>query len=232
MKLILHAGTHKTGTTSIQKALSDNRSWLRQRGLWYPDGCGVYLSTKVPHHRFSSAFTGTSAERLAVADQFLCAARAGLDCPNDVLLISAEPIYRHIAGYDDYQHFNDPDYWLRRDCYLSRLAHAFGDFEVMVLLFFRERESFARSLYGEITRKGFWQGSPTEFQIHFRRWFEYENQIAAFRKVFLKVQTLSYEQASEEGLIKTFFRTIKFPLPPNTEHIWERRTPETIHWTV
>jgi hypothetical protein len=60
MKLVLHAGTHKTGTTSIQKVLSDNRTWLRDRGLIYPDGEGVY-SPKAPlktHHVFARSFTG------------------------------------------------------------------------------------------------------------------------------------------------------------------------------
>ena len=42
MRLILHAGTHKTGTTSIQKVLADNRDWLRERGLIYPDGGSVF----------------------------------------------------------------------------------------------------------------------------------------------------------------------------------------------
>jgi hypothetical protein len=231
VKLILHAGTHKTGTTSIQKALSDNRPWLRQHGLIYPDGSAVYGKTKVPHHRFSHAFTGTSAESSSLAFQFLDGARAQVEGPNDVILISAEPIYRHIAGYDDWQHYNDIDYWLRRNFYLSGLADALLDFEVTVLLFFRQRQSFARSLYAEVCRKGHWQGSPSKFMAHFRNWFEYEQQIAAFRAVFSDVRTLSYETALEQGLIRTFFLAIGFPMPPNTDHIWERKTLNTFGWT-
>ncbi|MBN2824280.1 MAG: hypothetical protein JXQ76_03065, partial [Campylobacterales bacterium] len=41
-KLYLHIGTHKTGTTSIQKALANNRNKLNEKGLSYfydnPDG--------------------------------------------------------------------------------------------------------------------------------------------------------------------------------------------------
>jgi hypothetical protein len=36
MRLILHAGTHKTGTTSIQKALYEHRDYLREHGLYSP----------------------------------------------------------------------------------------------------------------------------------------------------------------------------------------------------
>lgn len=35
-KLILHIGTHKTGSTSIQKFLFFNRLWLRALGIYYP----------------------------------------------------------------------------------------------------------------------------------------------------------------------------------------------------
>ena len=161
MKLILHAGTHKTGTTSIQKALFDNRLWLRQYGLIYPDGGGVYHKARLAHHSFVHAFTGTSAESLDQAVQFLAGARAQIERLGDIILISAEPIYRHIWGYDDWQHFADADYWVRRNGYLTRLADALHGFDITVLLFFRERRSFARSLYAEVVcKKGHWQGTP------------------------------------------------------------------------
>lgn len=34
--LIFHVGTHKTGTTSIQTMMQDNRSFFEGQGLWYP----------------------------------------------------------------------------------------------------------------------------------------------------------------------------------------------------
>jgi hypothetical protein len=229
MRLVLHAGTHKTGTTSIQKALFDNTSWLRQRGLVYPHGTGVYPKPRLAHHHFVRAFTGISAEDHALATRFLDRARAEIKRPEDTLVISAEPIYRHIEGYDDWQHFADPDYWVRRNGYLHRLAEALGDFDVTVLLFFRRRSSFARSLYCEIAcKKRHWRGSPRKFMRHFHHWFEYNQQIEAFQAAFPKVRTYSYERAVEAGLISTFFDIIGFPMPPNSDQIWERRTPETM----
>lgn len=229
MRLILHAGTHKTGTTSIQKALFDNRVLLREYGLIYPDGRGVYRKERLAHHGFVHGFTETSARSLARAVQFLDDARAQLQRPGDTILISAEPIYRHIAGYDDWAHFADADYWVRRKDYLTRLSHALERFDVTVLLFFRERRSFARSLYAEIVcKKGHWQGNPREFMGHFCHWFEYEQQVATFRAIFSDVRTFSYEKALDEGLIRTFFRTIGFPMPPNADQIWERKTPASI----
>ena len=233
LKFVLHAGTHKTGTTSIQKALSDNRAWLRERGLIYPGGVGVY-SPEAPlkrHHVFARSFTGIYPRELAQAGQFLDDVRAQLESPRDVILLSTEEVYRHIEGYGDWQHFAEPDYWARREGYLRLLAKALENFDVKVLLFFRERLSFARSLYAELVyrNKGTrWQGSPAEFVKQFYHWFEYEQQIAMFKAVFSNVCVSSYERATERGLVRTFFQIIEFPMPPNADQIWRRSTPQDI----
>ena len=36
MRLVIHAGPHKTGTSYIQQRLTDNRDFLRQSGWIYP----------------------------------------------------------------------------------------------------------------------------------------------------------------------------------------------------
>ena len=37
MKVFLHIGSPRTGTTSIQKLLTQNRDTLAKQGVWYPD---------------------------------------------------------------------------------------------------------------------------------------------------------------------------------------------------
>ncbi len=229
MKLVLHAGTPKTGTTSIQKALADNREYLRKHGLIYPDGDGVYRKAPLfNHHSFSRAFTGKSAEYLQLATRFIKSIGNNIE-KGQVALISSENTYRHISGYDDYYHFEADDYWARRYGYLGALAEALSGFDVTVMLFFREPQSFARSLYGEVVRKGFWRGSARDFINQFRHWLEYEQQVEAFKAVFSDVRVFSYEKASEYGLVKTFFRTIGFPMPPDADQIWERESQAKMH---
>ena len=75
MRLILHAGTHKTGTTSIQKVLADNREWLRERGLIYPDGKSAFGKTSIPHHRFCRSLNGTDPDGFRKANLFHFGAR-------------------------------------------------------------------------------------------------------------------------------------------------------------
>ena len=42
MKTIIHIGQHKTGTTSIQKFLQDNRTALAKKGLYVPSSIAGY----------------------------------------------------------------------------------------------------------------------------------------------------------------------------------------------
>ncbi len=49
-RAIIHVGTEKTGTTSLQQLLADNRDWLRAQGVLFPISAG-----KVNHTRLVAA---------------------------------------------------------------------------------------------------------------------------------------------------------------------------------
>lgn len=223
-RLILHAGTHKTGTTSIQKVLADNREWLQQRGLYYPPGGSAFGRSDIPHHLFCRALNGIDPDGPAKSARFLDEAeRASL--PSDTIVLSSEAAYRHVYGYAGWDHFTADDYWPMRVRYLERLAGALATFDTEVLLFFRDREEFARSLYGELVlRRKLWQGDPHSFRSAFAPWFDYERQIETFRHTFAKVRVLSYDEACRTGLVATFFATIGFAMPDGAESVWKRRS--------
>lgn len=224
MRLILHAGTHKTGTTSIQKVLADHRDSLRRQGLIYPDGGAAFPNSSVPHHKFSHILTGVEDGWREKAVAFIAGATESAR-PGDALLISAEPVYRHVFGYAGWDRFTDPGYWTGRKRYLEVLAGVLRDFEVEVVLFLREKESFSRSLYHEVVvDKGHWSGGYEEFMTAFAPWFEYDRQISLFRSVFADVRIFSYEDASSAGLLSSFFGIIGFPTPENADSVWLRRS--------
>jgi hypothetical protein len=220
-RLILHAGTHKTGTTSIQKVLADNRASLRAQGLIYPDGGTAFGKTKIPHHRFSHALASADPDDKRKALTFLAEARH-LARAGDTILISAEPIYRHVYGSDRWRELDTQDYWTGRQRYLDTVADVLSDFAVEVILFFRERESFAKSVHFELTKKGDWSGDIASFRIAHAPLFEYERQLELFRNAFPHVRVLNYEDACRAGLVKTFFETIGFPMPAGADSVWER----------
>jgi len=54
---VVHAGTHKTGTTAIQRFLAGNRERLARAGLYYP--VTGLLSAQLPgHHNAAFEVTG------------------------------------------------------------------------------------------------------------------------------------------------------------------------------
>ena len=54
MRLLLHIGTEKTGTTTLQRWFDRNRQVLREKGVWYP------ISLGASNHRHLSVFAGDS----------------------------------------------------------------------------------------------------------------------------------------------------------------------------
>ena len=53
--LFLHTGQHKTGTTSLQKALADNRAHLERHGFLYPDTGRLAVCGSWGHHDLAYA---------------------------------------------------------------------------------------------------------------------------------------------------------------------------------
>ncbi len=88
MKLILHPGLHKTGSTYLQHVLNDNHAALAERGVWYQRQEGY----PAHHHACWQMLLGSPDPLVAMATE----ARAA-DC--DTLLFSSEDLEG--ALYDD-----------------------------------------------------------------------------------------------------------------------------------
>ncbi|MBN9022024.1 MAG: hypothetical protein J0H08_08010, partial [Rhizobiales bacterium] len=97
MTVVLHIGTHKTGTTAIQRFAAANRAKLRARGLWYPSYDEIKLFVHYGHHHVSHAIANENGNRLSLDEtrRFLDHVVAKKR-PGETLLISAEPFYRHV----------------------------------------------------------------------------------------------------------------------------------------
>lgn len=221
MRLILHAGTHKTGTTTIQKVLHDNREWLAERGLVYPV-LPPFTGTRA-HLNFSHALAAGGPVATLKTQRFISGARDAAR-PGDTLIISAEPVYRHVAGGKRLDGLLRPDYPERRRAYLRDLAKALSQFDVEVVLYFRDYGYFLGWLYRTLKRGGYWTGGPARFREAFADRFAYDHQIALFAEHFPKIRIFNYEEAKATGLVAHFFDAVGFPMPPGADQVWERPT--------
>ena len=181
MKLILHVGTHKTASTSIQHFCALNRTILQQHGYHYPrnnDSAYVanYLASRLAH--------GKGEE---VAD-FL--ARAAVDAAGKgchTVLISAESFYA-MTGFFNVHGKNLPghDYWSCEEALITRLRDYCADYdEIEIVCYFRPQDDLAASLYNQFVKNVYGISESYEsFVERMKDVFDYERHMALWAKAF------------------------------------------------
>lgn len=126
-RLILHAGTPKTGTSSLQAFFDKNRKSLLASGLFYPNTNSV----EQPKHQWLVSCLLNSDE-VSFCD-YLKEALSELDSSTHTIFLSTEGLFNH--------------WWDYSATSKSMLAVLANWFEVEVWVWFRDPESFASSLY-------------------------------------------------------------------------------------
>ena len=229
MRLILHLGAHKTGTTSIQRILHANRAWYRERGVFVPGPDAALKNHNAPHHAFAHGLTGVDpaakAASVAYAARALAkAAAAGAGC----VVLSSEPVFRHIWGTTEFAELRTGDYWERREAYLRRLKRALDGFETFPVLVLRRQDEFAESLHLSQREAGRGVADFRDFlSILAGTMAEYRRQIALLRDVFGRVRVRSYHRLAASGrLVPAFLEGEGLPVPEPAATVWAYRTPD------
>lgn len=218
MRLILHAGTHKTGTSTIQRVLYDHRDALRSQGALYPDSTAWFGGSSTGHHALAHAIASQEPEVLATARAFL-AGVAEQARPGETVLLSAEPVYRHRLDSAE------GGWWRRHRAYLSELASELtsAGFDPEVVLVFRRRDEFVESVYHERVSRGF--GRPFEHLLdNADRLLDYDRQLHVFRAAFPHVRALDYADLAGGDIVGSFLRALGFEPPAMDVGHWERRS--------
>jgi hypothetical protein len=208
MRLVLHVGTHKTGTTSIQDALAANRQWLVDRGYSFPPLYGHRAS----HNDFAHRLALARAEDLEELRIILVGASDAHRCT----ILSGEEMSARIAGTRNWDGYAGADYWDRKLEYLQRLRLVVREFDdVVVHLCLRRADEFAESMYSTMIMSGRFRGSFAQFVLAVAPIFNYHRQIEAFRCVFPALRVISFDRLAVD-LVPGFFRWTGIPVPPNT----------------
>lgn len=205
-KVVLHIGTHKTGTTTVQDMFWHNAALLAQHGLIYPQ-----LGTITGHHALvcdwmtlPPVFAHPDGSR-ALLDRMSAAHAAG----DDTVFLSSEELSR-----------GDPDNRVNlqelRAC-LSR----FDRIEVVCVL--RTQWQFLQSVYLEISkagsppRPGVLMQSALQTGMAQGLWVDYRGLLDRLETVFApeEITLLDYTQACAhpKGLIGALLETQAIDLP-------------------
>ena len=195
-RLILHIGTHKTGTTGIQRFCAVNRETLLQAGILYPSYALIGEREHYAHHRVAHGLSGNDPDwPAAKVARFLKEVAA--QCPVDgQVLLSAEPFYRHliIAGKRKAANLSDRDYWQVRKHFIEVVAAAFADFDVEVVAVFRKQPAYLDSLYQEVIKATRFTGTPFEFYLMKRNELNYFGQMKTWGECFPNTRVMVFEE--------------------------------------
>jgi len=174
-RLTLHAGLHKTGTTTLQRALHASRDTLAAQGVFYPDP-----PEGTAHNRF---FRPELAHELGHA----LAAFYRSECAR--LLLSAEDLASH---------FLRPD---RAEAIRSTFARAF---EIDVVIYLRRQDRLKESVYAEIVKRGFTGPIEADdhYELDFLR--RLDALAATFGAEALRVRTFREDRADPGWLVRDF----------------------------
>ena len=129
-RLVLHAGTPKTGTTSLQWHLASNRHSLAEQGYWYPQ---PPESSRPPKHQQLVGKLRSGDE--AAFKEYIEGALRDMPENTHSIIFTTEGIFNHWW-----------DYTSKAKGLLRQLADLF-DFELCI--WFRKPESFAAALYAQ-----------------------------------------------------------------------------------
>lgn len=190
---IVHAGTHKTGTTSVQDVLAAQRAELVAAGILYPALDGGSRDHNALAHRLATC----ADEELPLLREPLTRGSAGLGARpggGATLLLSAEELSTRICGLDPWAGFDDGAYWEHRRQYLARLRSLLpAAARVEVFVCFRDHESYAHALYATKVLSGKVGWSFTEFVRRCAPIFDYGRQAEVLAEVLGPVHVQSFE---------------------------------------
>jgi hypothetical protein len=211
---VVHIGTHKTGTTSLQSMIARNETYFAEQGLYYPTAGRAGDG----HHNLAWELNGDERYDPTVGSFADLTNELRQTKPRAVLLSSEDFEYLHLRP-ESLRNFR------RR---LSRLGY-----KTHVLVVLRRPSEYLESLYVELRKHGleeefddFLARALADGGVVFRGWdfrVNYKQLVPSFAAVFGRraVHVLRYDTVdSVAPLLDACGRLLTLPLSPVAD--WER----------
>jgi len=144
LKLIIHAGTPKTGTTSLQTYLDKKQRKLRGKGILYPHNLEKIQNPTAPRHQwFEKNLVATNVESFLENFKNII---SQVKKDTHTIILSSEGIYNHWWDF--------PGESKDILCELGKL------FDIEIWVWFREPLDFIESYYKQCIRNPQVEGNP------------------------------------------------------------------------
>ena len=203
MKLLLHIGSHKTATTSLQHFCALNRSALKTHGFFYP-------RSRDSAYVFNGLASAIAFGKQAETAQFLRQARAQAQAENcHTVVISAESFYAMTAFFIDVQGHDRSvqDYWGNERLLIGRVKEGCEGYdEVHIACYLRPQDDLASSLYNQFVKSVVGtERSYEDFMIGIKSLFDYDRHIRLWEEIFGgQAVTVKNFAAGDFNIVKDF----------------------------
>jgi hypothetical protein len=209
MKLLIHIGSHKTGSTSIQHFCTLNRELLKSHGYLYPKNPD---SAYVPNYLAAQLAKGQG-DRTA---EYLSKVREQAKRRKcHTVIISAESFYGMTWFFlDTPGRTREGDYWQSEARLIEEMRKCCKGFdEIKIACYLRPQDEYAVSLYNQFVKNNFGiSDSFQEWAEKAKPIFDYERHIRLWENVFgLDAISLRNYSTSKHDLSRDFCE--KFLIP-------------------
>ena len=151
MKLILHIGQSKTGTTALQSFLLSNKNRLAQEGILYPDYylTGMPLNT-LNHNSFAEELSGLTRHPCLTFEEYCKQFTQEMKSTGcETMILSAESFF---GAPQIWRLKEGQDFWEAYQQKLENLRHFTSGFDTDIIGYFRSPEDWFESAVSQIIR--------------------------------------------------------------------------------
>lgn len=212
MKTIIHIGQHKTGTTSIQKFLQENREALSEGGLYVPtDIAGI----DDPSHFLLNIYSLAEGRFSPKKEKILSRQGRGyLDNLKDQLKKDIPGIYKDAQRNDCEAVIwsNEGLYLLNSVVEYKKLISLFSEYseEIEVVCCFRDVESYRDSYKSQLKQMGLVFSSDPDSYRYIERDSWLFNYARKKQLLFESFDSRTYFPYNSEDNVRQFMRSIGF----------------------
>jgi hypothetical protein len=187
LAIILHIGSPKTGTSSIQAFGRRHRDTLRRRGIDFPP---INLVGGPDWSTHSALARAASAQPVRGFDAARFVAEIRKRAASATVLLSAEAMY---LGRFPAEPPDGRDDLARHEAFVARVRALFGDDPPSIRLVLRRRDSFAASFYQQIIQSDRYAGAFETFLETHRSLFDYRGITEIWARHFPRVDLRVFE---------------------------------------
>ena len=181
MQLILHIGTHKTGTSAVQECLHRNERILAERGIYYA-------------HRARARSLNQLAQLIASGQSSEARALVGSHL---AFLISAESFFAMTMFFHKLEGEDCGHYWTAEARCIELLHDVLPhDLPKRVMVFFRRQDKFLESVYAQTVRTRPLSATCEQFAASVGEALDYARHMRLWSRVFPDCVVHSYEETA------------------------------------